>query len=84
MLGGAPYNVARACGRLGAPTLLASCLSLDGFGKRLRSGLSECGVADDLLQFTDRPTTLLHSPTRTPMRVSRSTDFYAEATSAPM
>jgi fructokinase len=81
-LGGAPYNVARACGRLGAPTVLASCLSLDGFGKRLRSGLSECGVADDLLQFTDRPTTLALADVDD--EGVATYHFYAEATSAPL
>jgi fructokinase len=81
-LGGAPYNVARAIGRLGAPTLLASCLSLDGFGKRLRSGLMECGVADDLLQFTDRPTTLALADVDD--EGVATYHFYAEGTSAPL
>ena len=42
--GGAPYNVARACGRLGTPTALAACISDDGFGSRLRPELAASGV----------------------------------------
>ncbi|MET0146071.1 MAG: PfkB family carbohydrate kinase [Ilumatobacteraceae bacterium] len=56
--GGAPYNVARGCARLGAPTALLTTLSSDGFGVRLAAGLAEAGVAVGLLQRTDRPTTL--------------------------
>jgi fructokinase len=81
-LGGAPYNVARACGRLGVPTSLAACLSLDGFGRRLRAGLGECGVADDLLQFTDRATTLALADVDD--EGVATYQFYVEATSAPM
>lgn len=81
-LGGAPYNVARACGRLGVPTSLAACLSQDGFGRRLRSGLGECSVADDLLQFTDRPTTLALAELDD--EGVATYHFYVEATSAPM
>ncbi len=81
-LGGAPYNVARACGRLGVPTSLAACLSMDGFGRRLRSGLGECGVADDLLQFTDRPTTLALADVDDEGVASYR--FYVESTSAPL
>ena len=56
--GGAPYNVARGCARLGAPTALLATLSSDGFGSRLAAGLAESGVDRELLQRTDRPTTL--------------------------
>jgi fructokinase len=57
-VGGAPYNVARACGRLEMPTLLAACISEDGFGRLLRRQLADCSVDEELLQFTSRPTTL--------------------------
>src|SRR5215207_8007574 len=56
--GGAPYNVARGCARLGAPTALVATLSDDGFGRRLADGLAESGVDDALVQRTARPTTL--------------------------
>jgi fructokinase len=56
--GGAPYNVARGCARLGVPTELMATLSTDGFGERLAAGLGESGVSTSLVQHTDRPTTL--------------------------
>ncbi|CAN5716348.1 carbohydrate kinase [soil metagenome] len=80
--GGAPYNVARACGRLGTPTLLAACLSEDGFGKVLRRGLADSGVGDDLLQFTERPTTL--AVAQVDAEGVASYHFYTEQTSAPL
>ncbi|MGI9053607.1 MAG: PfkB family carbohydrate kinase [Ilumatobacteraceae bacterium] len=79
--GGAPYNVARACGRLGAAPALAACLSEDGFGRTLRAGLAECGVRDDLLQFTDRPTTL--AVAQVDGDGVATYHFYTEGTSAP-
>jgi len=56
--GGAPYNVARTCGRLGAPVALWAPLSGDVFGRRLAAGLADAGVGVELVQHTDRPTTL--------------------------
>ena len=56
--GGAPYNVARGCARLGAPTALLATLSTDAFGQRLAAGLAESGVDGSLLQHSERPTTL--------------------------
>jgi fructokinase len=79
--GGAPYNVARACGRLGAPTLLATCLSEDRFGAMLRRGLADANVGDDLLQFTDRPTTL--AVAQVDEAGVADYRFYTEGTSAP-
>ena len=79
--GGAPYNVARACGRLGSPTLLATCLSEDRFGTVLRRGLADAAVADDLLQFTDRPTTL--AVAQLDEEGAADYRFYTEETSAP-
>ncbi len=79
--GGAPYNVARACGRLGTPTLLVACLSEDGFGRMLRRGLVDSGVGDDLLQFTERPTTL--AVAQVDETGAAAYNFYTEHTSAP-
>jgi len=56
--GGAPYNVARGCARLGLPTALLAAISTDGFGTRLATGLAESGVDGELVQHTERPTTL--------------------------
>ena len=79
--GGAPYNVARACGRLGRPTLLAACLSEDGFGRMLRHGLADSGVGDDLLQFTERATTL--AVAQVDEAGVAAYNFYTAHTSAP-
>ena len=79
--GGAPYNVARACGRLGRPTLLAACLSEDGFGRMLRRGLADSGVGDDLLQFTERATTL--AVAQVDEAGVAAYNFYTAHTSAP-
>ena len=56
--GGAPYNVARGCARLGVRRRLLAAVSTDGFGDRLAAGLAESGVDDELLQRTELPTTL--------------------------
>ena len=79
--GGAPYNVARGCARLGLPTTLLATLSSDGFGTRLAQGLANVGVSDTLLQWTERPTTLAVAE----LDASGGTTyrFYVEGTSAP-
>lgn len=79
--GGAPYNVARGCARLGAPTALLATLSSDGFGSRLAAGLAESGVDRELLQRTDRPTTL--AVAQVDVAGTASYRFYTEGTSAP-
>jgi fructokinase len=56
--GGAPYNVARACSRLGAPAALVAAVSTDRFGQRLMAELDADGVHTDAIQRTDLPTTL--------------------------
>ena len=80
--GGAPYNVARACARLGADVALLACLSDDGFGRMLAAGLAEAGVRDGLLQLTDHPTTLAVAQLD-PAGVATYT-FYVAGTSAPL
>jgi fructokinase len=79
--GGAPYNVARGCARLGAPTALLAALSTDGFGARLAVGLAGCGVRGGLLQRTDRPTTL--AVAQLDAAGGATYHFYTEGTSAP-
>jgi fructokinase len=56
--GGAPFNVARACARLGAPVSLVAAISTDRFGNRLMADLSADGVNTEQVQRTERPTTL--------------------------
>jgi len=56
--GGAPFNVARACARLGVEVALWSTVSTDGFGARLIAALEEDGVDLDLIQRVDAPTPL--------------------------
>jgi fructokinase len=79
--GGAPYNVARGCARLGAPTALLAVVSTDGFGRQLAAGLATSGVADELLQRTERPTTL--AVAELDERGAATYRFYTEGTSAP-
>ena len=56
--GGAPFNVARACSRLGAPVGLVAAVSTDHFGQRLMADLDADGVHTEQVQRTDLPTTL--------------------------
>ncbi|MGM1064226.1 carbohydrate kinase family protein [Saccharothrix sp. Mg75] len=57
-LGGGPYNVAVAAGRLKAPAAFLSRVSSDLFGDRLVARLRDSGVRTDLVQRGDEPTTL--------------------------
>jgi fructokinase len=56
--GGAPYNVARACARLGAPVSLVAAVSTDRFGRRLMADLTADGVTTEHVQQTELPSTL--------------------------
>jgi fructokinase len=56
--GGAPYNVARACARLGGEVELITAVSTDRFGQRLLADLRNAGVHVGHVQRTDLPTTL--------------------------
>ncbi|GAA3847482.1 carbohydrate kinase [Saccharothrix violaceirubra] len=57
-LGGGPYNVAVATGRLGTPTSFLSRVSTDLFGDRLIRRLHASGVRTDLVRRGTEPTTL--------------------------
>lgn len=57
-LGGGPYNVAVAAGRLGAPTSFLSRISTDPFGAALLARLRAAGVSTSLVQRGPEPTTL--------------------------
>lgn len=80
-VGGAPYNVARGCARLGAPTALLATVSTDGFGRQLADGLVSSGVSVALLQRTERPTTL--AVAEVDERGAATYRFYTAGTSAP-
>jgi fructokinase len=79
--GGGPYNAARAIGRLGVPVAWAGCLSSDRFGRALEAGLTADGVALDLVQRTDLPTTLALA--ELDASGAATYRFYTEGTSAP-
>lgn len=57
-LGGAPYNTARACGRLGAAIRFVGALSIDRFGELLTERLVADGVDVSSAPRVDVPTTL--------------------------
>ncbi len=57
-LGGGPYNVALAAGRLGAPTAFLSRVSTDRFGDALLRRLEESGVDTSLVRRGTEPTSL--------------------------
>ena len=57
-LGGGPFNVARALGRLGSPVAFQSRLSTDAFGSALRQSLLESGVDLSKCAAGSEPTTL--------------------------
>lgn len=80
-LGGAPYNVARGCARLGEPTALMASVSDDGFGRELAADLASSGVVDELLQRTGLPTTL--AVAEVDERGAATYRFYTAGTSAP-
>ncbi len=57
-LGGAPFNTARACGRLGAAVRFVAALSVDRFGSMLADQLIADGVDISAAMRVDMPTTL--------------------------
>lgn len=57
-LGGGPYNVALAAGRLGVPAAFLSRVSTDRFGEAMVERLHASDVDTSLLQRGDEPTTL--------------------------
>jgi fructokinase len=78
--GGAPFNVARACARLGAPVSLVAAISTDRFGQGLMADLTDDGVHTEHVQSVDRPTTLAVAELDA---VGAATyRFYVEGTSA--
>lgn len=79
--GGAPYNVARAIGRLGAPVALLAGTSVDHFGQQLQRGLDDADVELALLQRSARPSTL--AVAQLDGHGAATYTFYTAGTSAP-
>jgi fructokinase len=57
-LGGSPFNVALALGRLGVPTAFVGCLSEDSHGERLAAALRAAGINCDAVLRCVAPTPL--------------------------
>ncbi|MTD56936.1 carbohydrate kinase family protein [Amycolatopsis pithecellobii] len=77
-LGGGPYNVALAAGRLGVPAAFLSRVSTDRFGVALRERLAASNVDMSLLQAGPEPTTL--AVVALDAHGSASYTFYTEGT----
>ena len=80
-LGGAPFNTARACGRLGADVAFAGAISVDRFGSMLAARLDADGVSTAFVPRCDAPTTL--AAAELDERGTATYRFYFEGTSAP-
>ena len=80
-LGGGPFNAARAIGRLGSTVAFLGALSRDRFGNLLHDQLVADGVSDELVQFTDLPTTLASA--ELDGHGAASYHFYLAETAAP-
>jgi fructokinase len=79
--GGAPFNVARACARLGMPVSLIAAVSTDRFGQRLTAALAADGVDDAYVQRREQPTTLALADLDPSGGATYC--FYLDGTSAP-
>lgn len=77
-LGGGPFNVARACGRLGCETRFVSRLSTDAFGQDLIKALDSANVDTSQVLRGDEPTTL--AVTSLAEDGSASYQFYVDGT----
>jgi fructokinase len=79
--GGAPFNVARACARLGTPVSLIAAVSTDRFGQRLTADLAADGVDVTCIQRREEPTTLAVADLDPSGGATYR--FYLDGTSAP-
>jgi fructokinase len=80
-LGGAPFNTARACGRLGADVAFLGTISVDRFGTLLAARLAADHVHTDHVVRLERPTTL--AAAELDAGGTASYRFYIQGTSAP-
>jgi fructokinase len=81
-LGGAPFNTARTCGRLGAPVRFVGAIGRDRFGERLAEQLRSDGVDTSVVERVDAPTTL--AAAELDVDGAATYRFYIEGTSAPL
>ena len=79
-LGGAPFNTARTCGRLGADVTFAGSVSVDRFGTMLFDQLGRDHVGTDRVVRCDAPTTL--AVAELDERGAADYRFYIDGTSA--
>ena len=80
-LGGAPFNTARACGRLGAAVRFVGALSHDRFGSMLAARLADDHVDTSALVRVEQPTTLAAAELDDDGVATYR--FYIDGTSAP-
>ena len=80
-LGGAPFNTARACGRLGAPVAFVGAISDDRFGTMLAAQLEADHVTTEFLPRVTMPTTL--AAAELDEHGTASYRFYIDGTSSP-
>ncbi len=80
-LGGAPFNTARACGRLGASVAFVGAISDDRFGTMLAAQLEADAVTTEFLPRVTMPTTL--AAAELDERGTASYRFYIDGTSSP-
>lgn len=80
-LGGAPFNTARACSRLGGDVSFLGAISVDRFGSMLATRLADDGVDLTHASRVDRPTTL--AAAELDEEGAATYRFYIEGTSAP-
>ena len=80
-LGGAPFNTARACSRLGGDVAFVGAISIDRFGRMLATQLADDGVDLDHAARVDLPTTL--AAAELDEEGAATYRFYVEGTSAP-
>lgn len=80
-LGGAPFNTARTCGRLGADVRFVGAISLDRFGSLLAAQLEADGVDTATVVRVDQPTTL--AAAEIDRHGAATYRFYIDGTSAP-
>ncbi|MGH9132456.1 MAG: PfkB family carbohydrate kinase [Ilumatobacteraceae bacterium] len=80
-LGGAPFNTARTCGRLGTEVAFVGAVSEDRFGTLIAAELDRSGVSTELVQRVTVPTTL--AAAELDEHGAATYRFYSAATSAP-
>jgi fructokinase len=80
-LGGAPFNTACACARLGSEVAYVGAISVDRFGTMLLARLEADGVTTGFVERCDLPTTL--AVAELDEHGAATYRFYVDGTSAP-